>query len=187
MAVQTTSMSQIRWSTVSKFWGSFWNLPSPRTSSVTWECGYTNSQTSPIWCLFWWEYCSSVTSCFLLENMKPLFTFTAFMCHIWHWVFWILFSSGPSCTIMCTTTVGSSFSTGTSAHQSSLINDMLVFFYVFITGLDKIFLLFSWQIGDDHSACFSHPVERYCWSDRRCWWPTVGTTERCAGSHLGTS
>lgn len=40
MAVQTTSMSRTCCSTVFRSWGSFWNLPSPRTSSVTWECGY---------------------------------------------------------------------------------------------------------------------------------------------------
>lgn len=39
-------------------------------------------------------------------------------------------------------------------------------------------------------CCFSselHPVGRFCWSDPRCWWPTMGSTERCVGSHLGPS
>lgn len=39
--------------------------------------------------------------------------------HVW----WhILFPSGLSCIIMCATTVGSCFSTGTSAHQLAVIN-----------------------------------------------------------------
>lgn len=38
-----------------------------------------------------------------------------------------------------------------------------------------------------HSAFLFYPVERYCWSDLKCTWPTMGTTESCAGSHLGTT